>query len=81
MQGNSIRQLVESIANKNMPEIIVGVVASTNPVKIIQKDDIGIQLSRVSLIIPSGKPALSVGDEWYLLAVSNKKVFYLLDKV
>lgn len=81
MQENSIRQLVEGIANKNMPEIIIGVVTSINPVKIIQKDDIGVQLSRVSLIIPSGKPALVVGDEWYLLAVSKKKVFYLLDKV
>lgn len=81
MQENSIRQLVEGIANKNMPEIIIGVVTSINPVKIIQKDDIGVQLSRVSLTIPSGKPALVVGDEWYLLAVSNKKVFYLLDKV
>lgn len=81
MQGNSIRQLIQEIASQNMPEIIIGVVTSTTPLKIVQKDDIGIQLSRVSLIIPSGKPALQVGDEWYLLAVSNKKVFYLLDKV
>lgn len=81
MQGNSIRQLIQEIAGQNMPEIIIGVVTSTDPLKITQKDDIGVRLSRVSLIIPSGKPELELGDEWYLLAVSNKKVFYLLDKV
>lgn len=78
---HSIKQLIQEIANKSQPEIIIGVVTETNPLKIVQKDDIGVRLSRVSLIIPSGKPELSVGEEWYLLAVSNKKVFYLLDKV
>lgn len=79
--AHSIKQLIQEIADKSQPEIIIGVVTETNPLKIIQKDDIGVRLSRVSLIIPSEKPALEVGDEWYLLAVSNKKVFYLLDKV
>ena len=81
MQGNSIRQLVENIANKNMPEIIIGVVVSVNPVKIVQKDDIGVRISNVSLIIPSAKKPLVLGEELYLLAVSNKKIFYVLDRV
>ena len=77
----SLKQLIQKLAAENVPRIVTGVVTSVNPVKIVQKDDIGIQLSAVSLIIPSSKLPLTLGEEVYLLSVSNNKVYFLLDRV
>ena len=81
MTNTSITQLIKEIAQKGMPGIVIGVVQSTDPVEIIQKDDIGILLHDQSLIIPNGKLPLTVGEELYLLATSNNKIYYVLDRV
>ena len=81
MADTSITQLIKKIAAEGIPGIVVGVVSSVDPVEIIQKDDIGVQLHDQSLIIPSSKLPLEVGEELYLLSVSNNKVYYILDRV
>lgn len=80
MVNNSIRQLIREIAEKSMPRIVIGVVTETAPLRVVLKDDIGIQLSKASLLIPGGK-TLAQGDEWYMLAVNDRKIYYVLDKV
>lgn len=81
MADTSIKQLIQKIASEGVPGIVIGVVSSVNPVEIIQKDDIGIRLHNQSLIIPSSKLPLAVGEEIYMLSVSNNKVYYILDRV
>ena len=80
MTNTSLKQMIQTLAEAKMPRIVIGVVTETNPIRIVLKDDIGIQLSNTSLTIPSGKIPLQ-GEEWYMLSVSNGKVYYLLDKV
>ena len=81
MADTSLKQLFQKIAQEGMPRIVIGVVMSVEPVEIQQMDDIGILLHDVSLIIPSGKLPLEIGEELYLLSVSNNKVYYVLDRV
>jgi len=80
MRNTSLKQLIQQIANTSMPKIVIGVVITVDPIKIILKDDIGVQLSKASLTIPSGKSP-KANEEWYMLSVSNNKIYYLLDKV
>lgn len=81
MNPTSLKQLFQQIANASMPQIVIGVVVSEDPLKIVLKDDIGVRLSSVSLIIPSGKKPLQKDEELYMLSVSNNKIYYVLDRV
>lgn len=81
MSKTSLKALFQEIVDLNMPQIVVGVVTSVNPVQITIRSEISVQLSSQSLIIPSGKrELLEVGAELYLLSVYSNKIFYILDR-
>lgn len=77
----SLKGMFQGLADYNMPQIVVGVVTSVDPVTITIRNEISINLSAQSLIIPSGKrELLEVGAELYLLSVYSNKIFYILDR-
>lgn len=81
MTNTSLKELFQKISDYNMPRIVVGVVTSVEPVQITIRNEISVQLSAQSLIIPSGKKELlEVGTELYLLSVYSNKIFYILDR-
>jgi len=81
MAGTSLKSVFQQMADYNMPQIVVGVVTSVDPVQITIRGEISVQLSAQSLIIPSGKEELIVeGYELYLLSVYSNKIFYILDR-
>ena len=55
MTNTSLKELFQKISDYNMPRIVVGVVTSVEPVQITIRNEISVQLSAQSLIIPSGK--------------------------
>lgn len=77
---HSLKQLIQEIASKNNPKIVIGVVHSTEPLKVIQKDDIGIQLTEKSVMIPR-EYTVKTGDEIYLLTLNNNKKYFMLGRV
>ncbi len=81
MRPVSIKGQIQEIAGKGMPTVVVGNVESQAPIKIILKDDIGIQLTESSLLIPQRILPLEKGEDLFLLAVNDQKVYYVLDKV
>lgn len=79
--ATSLKGLIQGMADYNMPQIVVGVVTSVDPVTITIRNEISINLSAQSLIIPSGKrDLLVVGTELYLLSVFSNKIYYILDR-
>lgn len=77
----SLKGMLQGLADYNMPQIVVGVVTSVDPVTITIRNEISINLSAQSLIIPSGKrDLLVVGTELYLLSVYSNKIYYILDR-
>lgn len=77
----NISEIFREIAEKSMPSIVMGVVTEANPIRVVLTDDSNIRLSAQSLIIPSGKVPLEVGDEIYMLATNRNKIYYVLDRV
>lgn len=77
----SLKGQIQQIAGKGMPTVVVGNVQSASPIKIVLRDDIGIQLSEKSLLIPQRILPLQQGEDLFLLSVNDNKVYYILDKV
>ena len=66
--AENITEIIRKIAEQSMPHIVTGYI-------------VHISLSEQSVIIPSEKQPLQVGDQWYLLAVNRSKIYYFLDKI
>lgn len=79
--AENITEIIRKITEPNMPHIVTGYITKTDPLEVTLMDDKNISLSEQSIIIPSGKRPLEVGDQWYLLAVSRNKIYYFLDKI
>lgn len=79
--AQNITEIIRMIAEQNMPHIVIGYIQTVEPLEVILVDDINISLSDQSVIIPSGKQPLQVGDQWYLLSVNRNKIYYFLDKI
>lgn len=79
--SKNITEIIRQISEQNMPHIVAGYIAETNPLQVVLVDDMNITLSDQSVIIPSEKQPLNKGDYWYLLSVNKNKVYYFLDKV
>ncbi len=81
MTKTSIKALIQELANKGMPSIVIGTVTNTDPVQLTLMNDMKIRLSAASLIIPSEKRPLKQGENFYLLSLNNNKIYYLLDRM
>lgn len=77
----NITEIIREIAEQSMPTITIGYIQSIEPLEVILIDDINISLSDQSVVIPSGKLPVEVGEQWYLLSVNRNKLYYFLDKV
>lgn len=78
----SIKGAFQKMAEESAPTIEVGMVMELSPLRIQNSDEMKINLSEASVIIPSGKRSLlAVGKEFYFLAVNHGKIYYLLDEV
>lgn len=77
----NITEIFREIAEKSMPNIVSGIVIEENPIRVMLADDNNIRLSSQSLIVPSDKAPLKQGEEIYMLAVNQNKIYYVLDRV
>lgn len=77
----SILQQIQTIAGKGAPTVVKGNVTSTSPLRIVLADDINIQLSESSLLIPGRLQPLRAGGQYFMLSVNNNKIYYVLDLV
>lgn len=77
----NITEIFREIAEKSMPNIVSGIVIEENPIRVMLVDDNNIRLSSQSLIVPSDKVPLKQGEEIYMLAVNQNKIYYVLDRV
>lgn len=80
-QPTSIKGMIQGITDKGMPTVVKGVVTSVSPLKIVLKDDIGINLSEASLLYSKELLPFKQGEELFLLAINNQKLYYILGPV
>lgn len=76
----SIKGMIQELAKPVAPSIAIGIVASVAPLRITLKNDLAINLSAVSVTIPSRLIPV-VGKQYYLLAFDCGNSWYLLDEV
>ena len=79
--AKNITEIIREICERSMPNIVTGVVSEVVPLRIMLVDDMNIQLSAQSLIVPSDRLPLKIGEQLYLLAVNRNKIYYILDRV
>jgi len=82
MDFSSLKGAIQKMAEEGMPTIEQGIIMELDPLRITNSNEMKINLSDASVIIPSGKAELlEVGKEFYFLAVNHGKIYYLLDEV
>lgn len=82
MGATSIKGLINQMMDKQLPEIVIGVVVKITPyLEIVLKDDPNIILHEVSLYIPGNRLPIEKGEELYMLALRTRKMYYILDRV
>lgn len=79
--GKNLVEVIREAVKTNAPTVVTGSVVDTDPVLIRLVGDSSILLSAQSLIIPSGQLPLKIGELFYMLAINDAKVYYILDRV
>ena len=79
--GKNLVEVIREAVKTNAPTVVTGSVVDTDPVLIRLVGDSSILLSAQSLIIPSGQLPLKAGERFYMLAIEDAKVYYILDRV
>ena len=79
--GKNLVEVFREAVKTNAPTVVTGSVVDTDPVLIRLVGDSSILLSAQSLIIPSGQLPLKAGELFYMLAINDAKVYYILDRV
>lgn len=80
--AESIKELLQSLNTGYLPEIVKGTVVETEPLRVILDNDVKVNLSAASLLIPGRKRALlKPMDKYYFLSLNNRKIYYMLDEV
>ena len=79
--GKNLVEVIREAVKTNAPTVVTGSVVDTDPVLIRLVGDSSILLSAQSLIIPSGQLPLKAGVLFYMLAINDAKVYYILDRV
>lgn len=75
---NSLKELIQFILSKEMPEIVPAKITRTNPVEAMLVNDDTI-ISEASMIISKDKLPLKKGEYLYLLSIG--RTYYLLDRM
>ena len=79
--GRNLVEVIREAVKINAPTVVTGSVVDTDPVLIRLVGDSSILLSAQSLIIPSRQLPLKAGEFFYMLAINDAKVYYILDRV
>ena len=81
MQNTSIKGMIQGLAQHDMPNIVIGTVTQTSPLRITLKNDLGINLSAVSVTIPGRLKPVTLNTQYYMLSFDKGNSYYLLDEV
>lgn len=76
-----IQEVAQPLLDAQIPVIVKGVVKSTSPLSIGVVNDMKINLSSVSLTIPSRLQPIKNGDQFYMISTNKNQMYYLLDRV
>lgn len=79
--AKNITEIIRQICERCMPNVVTGVVTETEPLRIMLVDDMSILLSAQSLIVSSEILPLEKGEELYLLATNNNKIYYVMNRI
>lgn len=81
MAATSIKQLIQQMVQPYVPKMVIGAVASVDPLQVTLQNDININLSAISLTVPDRLKPLDVGEHFYMFAFNNGKSYYMMDRV
>lgn len=78
----SMKQLIQGIAGKGMPDIVKAVVVRMEPeLTMALVKDRAIELTGKTLIVPPARKwRMGVGSAYYLLCFNGGHVYYVLDR-
>ena len=71
--ATSIKEIIQGLAQKNMPNIVIGTVTQVN--------DLAVNLSAASLTIPKRLKPLVLENQYYMLSFDMGNSWYMLDEV
>ncbi len=82
MRKNSLKGMIQELCSRYMPEVVPAQVIKENPLRFKMLNETDMEIAGGSVLIPSGKNNLTVGENVYLLVLKNKgEIFYLLDRM
>lgn len=81
MSATSIKGMIQCLVRNDMPNIVIGTVTQTSPVRVTLKNDLALNLSAVSLTIPGRLKPVAEGKQYYMLSFDSGNSWYLLDEV
>ena len=79
--ATSIKEMIQGIAMKNMPNIVIGAVTQLAPLRVTLLNDLAVNLSASSLTIPKRLKPLVLGRQYYMLSFDMGNSWYMLDEV
>lgn len=77
----SIKGMIQKLAQQSMPNIMIGVVTQTDPIRVTLLNDMAVNLSAASLTIPGRLQPLVLEQQYYLLSFDKGNSWYILDEV
>ncbi|WP_283682668.1 hypothetical protein [Parablautia sp. Marseille-Q6255] len=82
MRKNSLKGMIQELCSRYIPEIVPAQVTKEYPLRLKMLNETDMEIAGESVIIPSTKKNLTVGENVYLLVLKNKgEIFYLLDRM
>ena len=81
MDKNSLKGMIQSLAQQRMPEIVPAKVIKSSPLRIRLTNETNAVVTEESLIVPSSKMPLSKDEKLYLLSFAGGNIFYVMDRM
>jgi hypothetical protein len=79
--ATSIKEIIQGLAQKNMPNIVIGTVTQVSPLRVTLLNDLAVNLSAASLTIPKRLKPLVLENQYYMLSFDMGNSWYMLDEV
>lgn len=79
--ATSIKEMIQTLQQKDMPSVVIGTVTQETPVRVTLKNDLAVNLSAASLTVPGRLKPLSLNTSYYLLSFDRGGSWYVLDEV
>lgn len=79
--ATSIKEIIQTLQQKEAQGIVIGTVTQTSPLRVTLKNDLAINLSAASLTIPGRLKPLVLNTSYYLLSFDRGNSWYVLDEV